>query len=56
MSKKPGLKYSQQVTATNDDPEREGRRLVTTHDFGGDDANLRHVSWEAGSTHLTAAA
>ncbi|TLM86176.1 hypothetical protein FDW84_07235 [Pseudarthrobacter sp. NamE5] len=72
------LKYSQEVTSTEDEPEREGRSLATTHhevirqwaeerggvpatvegtehddhlgvlrfDFGGDDSNLRHVSWE----------
>ena len=72
------LKYSQEVTSTEDEPEREGRSLATTHhevirqwaeerdgvpatvegtergdhlgvlriDFGGDNANLRHVSWE----------
>jgi Rho termination factor, N-terminal domain len=72
------LKYSQEVTSTDDEPEREGRSLATTHhevirqwaeerngvpatvegtehgdhlgvlriDFGGDDAKLRHVSWE----------
>src|SRR5215208_495010 len=72
------LKYSQEVTSPDDDPERAGRSLVTTHhevikrwaeerggvpatvegtehgdhlgvlrfDFGGDDDQLRHVSWE----------
>lgn len=72
------LKYSQEVTDPDEEPEREGRSLVTTHhevikewaeerggvpatvagtehddhlgvlrfDFGGDDDNLRHVSWE----------
>ncbi|MCU1573787.1 MAG: hypothetical protein JWO93_1869 [Micrococcaceae bacterium] len=72
------LKYSQEVTSPDDEPEREGRSLVTTShevikawaeerdatpatvegtehgdhlgvlrfDFGGDDANLRHVSWD----------
>lgn len=72
------LKYSQEVTSPDEEPEREGRSLVTTHhevikewaeerggvpatvdgtehgdhlgvlrfDFGGDDDNLRHVSWE----------
>ncbi|MFC7847615.1 Rho termination factor N-terminal domain-containing protein [Arthrobacter sp. NPDC057388] len=72
------LKYSQEVTSTEDEPEREGRSLATTHhevirqwaeerggtpatvegtehgdhlgvlriDFGGNDSNLRHVSWE----------
>jgi Rho termination factor, N-terminal domain len=72
------LKYSQEVTSTEDEPEREGRSLATTHhevirqwaeerggtpatvegtehgdhlgvlriDFGRDDSNLRHVSWE----------
>jgi hypothetical protein len=72
------LKYSQEVTSTEDEPEREGRSLATTHhevirqwaeerdgvpatvegtehgdhlgvlriDFGGDDANLRHVGWD----------
>ncbi|MFF2319025.1 Rho termination factor N-terminal domain-containing protein [Arthrobacter sp. NPDC058097] len=72
------LKYSQEVTSTEDEPEREGRSLATTHhevirqwaeerggspatvegtehgdhlgvlriDFGGDDSNLRRVSWE----------
>jgi hypothetical protein len=72
------LKYSQEVTSTEDEPEREGRSLVTTHhevirqwaeerdgvpatvegtehgdhlgvlriDFGGEDANLRRVSWD----------
>jgi hypothetical protein len=72
------LEYSQEVTSPDDDPERPGRSLVTTHhevirqwaearggtpatvegtehdghlgvlrfDFGGDNRNLRHVSWE----------
>jgi hypothetical protein len=72
------LKYSQEVTSTEDKPEREGRSLATTHhevirqwaeerggtpatvegtehgdhlgvlriDFGGNDSNLRRVSWE----------
>ncbi|GAA2177468.1 hypothetical protein GCM10009784_28270 [Arthrobacter parietis] len=72
------LKYSQEVTSPDEEPEREGRSLVTTHhevikewaeerggvpatvggtehddhlgvlrfDFGGDDSNLRHVSWD----------
>jgi hypothetical protein len=72
------LKYSQEVTSPDEEPEREGRSLVTTHhevikewaeerggvpatvggtehgdhlgvlrfDFGGDDDDLRHVSWE----------
>ncbi|WP_457964839.1 hypothetical protein M1E17_01095 [Arthrobacter sp. D1-29] len=72
------LKYSQEVTSTDDEPEREGRSLATTHhevirqwaearngvpatvegtehgdhlgvlriDFGGDDKNLRHISWD----------
>jgi hypothetical protein len=72
------LKYSQEVTSPDDEPEREGRSLVTTShevikawaeerdatpatvegtehgdhlgvlrfDFGGDDKNLRHVSWD----------
>lgn len=72
------LKYSQEVTSTDDEPEREGRSLATTHhqvirewaesrggvpatvpgtehgdhlgvlriDFGGDNDDLRHVSWE----------
>jgi hypothetical protein len=72
------LKYSQEVTSTEDEPEREGRSLATTHhevirqwaeerggvpatvegtehgdhlgvlriDFGGEDSNLRRVSWE----------
>ena len=72
------LKYSQEVTSTEDEPEREGRSLATTHhevirqwaeerggtpatvegtehgdhlgvlriDFGGNDSNLRRVSWE----------
>ncbi|MGN7251670.1 MULTISPECIES: Rho termination factor N-terminal domain-containing protein [unclassified Arthrobacter] len=72
------LKYSQEVTSTEDEPEREGRSLATTHhevirqwaeerggvpatvegtehgdhlgvlriDFGGNDTNLRRVSWE----------
>ena len=72
------LKYSQEVTSPDEDPERPGRSLATTHhevikqwaeerggrpatvegtehgdhlgvlrfDFGGDNENLRHVSWE----------
>jgi hypothetical protein len=72
------LKYSQEVTSPEEEPEREGRSLATTHhevikqwaedrggvpatvegtehgdhlgvlrfDFGGDNDNLRHVSWE----------
>jgi hypothetical protein len=72
------LKYSQEVTSTEDEPEREGRSLATTHhevirqwaeerggvpatvegtehgdhlgvlriDFGGEDSNLRRVSWD----------
>ncbi|GLB65570.1 Rho termination factor N-terminal domain-containing protein [Arthrobacter mangrovi] len=72
------LKYSQEVTSPEDEPEREGRSLVTTHhevikqwaeardavpatvegteheghlgvlrfDFGGDNKDLRHVSWD----------
>src|SRR5215217_7171061 len=72
------LKYSQEVTSPEDEPEREGRSLATTHhevikqwaedrggtpatvdgtehgdhlgvlrfDFGGDNENLRQVSWE----------
>jgi hypothetical protein len=72
------LKYSQEVTSLDEDPERPGRSLVTTHhevikqwaearggtpatvegtehgdrlgvlrfDFGGENQNLRHVSWE----------
>jgi hypothetical protein len=72
------LKYSQEVTTTEDEPEREGRSLATTHhevirqwaderggvpatvegtehgdhlgvlriDFGGEDSNLRRVSWD----------
>lgn len=72
------LKYSQEVTSPEDEPEREGRSLATTHhevirqwaeerdgtpatvegtehgdhlgvlriDFGGNDSNLRRVSWE----------
>ncbi len=72
------LKYSQEVTSPEDEPERKGRSLATTHhevirqwaeardavpatvagtehgdhlgvlrfDFGGDDENLRHVTWE----------
>jgi hypothetical protein len=72
------IKYSQEVTSTDDEPEREGRSLVTTHhevikrwaeernatpatvpgtehddhlgvlrlDFGGDNDNLEHVSWD----------
>jgi hypothetical protein len=72
------LKYSQEVTSPDEEPEREGRSLVTTHhevikewaeerggvpatvsgtehddhlgvlrfDFGGEDDNLRHVSWD----------
>lgn len=72
------LKYSQEITSPEDEPEREGRSLATTHhevirqwaeerdgvpatvegtehgdhlgvlriDFGGEDANLRHVSWD----------
>ena len=76
MSK--SLKYSQEVTSPDDEPEREGRSLATTHhevikqwaearngvpatvpgtehegragvlrfDFGGDNDDLRHISWE----------
>jgi hypothetical protein len=72
------LKYSQEVTSPDDEPEREGRSLATTHhevikqwaedrggapatvegtehgdhlgvlrfDFGGENENLRQVSWE----------
>ncbi|PNH83002.1 hypothetical protein CXZ05_13540 [Arthrobacter sp. AFG20] len=72
------LKYSQEITSTEDEAEREGRSLATTHrevirqwaeerggtpatvegtehgdhlgvlriDFGGEDKNLRRVSWE----------
>ena len=72
------LKYSQEVTSPDEEPERAGRSLATTHhevikrwaeerggrpatvegtehgdhlgvlrfDFGGDNENLRHVSWE----------
>src|SRR5215203_1491690 len=72
------LKYSQEVTSPDDDPERPGRSLATTHhevikqwaeerggrpatvegtehgdhlgvlrfDFGGENENLHHVSWE----------
>jgi hypothetical protein len=72
------LKYSQEVTSPDEDPERPGRSLATTHhevikqwaearrgtpatvsgtehgdhlgvlrfDFGRDNANLRHVSWD----------
>jgi hypothetical protein len=72
------LKYSQEVTSPDDDPERPGRSLATTHhevikewaearggtpatvegtehgdhlgvlrfDFGGENENLRRVSWE----------
>lgn len=72
------LKYSQEVTSTDEEPEREGRSLVTSHhevikewaearnatpatvpgtehddhlgvlrlDFGDDNDDLRHVSWE----------
>jgi hypothetical protein len=72
------LKYSQEVTSPDEDPERPGRSLATTHhqvikqwaesrggkpatvestehgdhlgvlrfDFGGDNENLRHVSWD----------
>jgi len=72
------LKYSQEVTSLEDEPERAGRSLATTHhdvikrwaeerggrpatvegtehgdhlgvlrfDFGGDNQNLRHVSWD----------
>jgi hypothetical protein len=72
------LKYSQEVTSPDDDPERPGRSLATTHhevirrwaearggtpatvegtehgdhlgvlrfDFGGENENLRNVSWE----------
>jgi hypothetical protein len=72
------LKYSQEVTSPDDDPERPGRILATTHhdvikrwaeerggkpatvagtehgdrlgvlrfDFGGENENLRHVSWD----------
>jgi hypothetical protein len=77
-SSSKSLKYSQEVTSPDDEPEREGRSLATTHhevirqwaekrggipatvegtehsdhlgvlriDFGGDDAKLRHLSWE----------
>lgn len=77
-SSSSSLKYSQEVTSTEDEPEREGRSLATTHhevirqwaeerggtpatvegtehgdhlgvlriDFGGNDSNLRRVSWE----------
>ena len=76
MSK--SLKYSQEVTSPDDEPEREGRSLATTHhevikqwaqtrngvpatvpgtehegragvlrfDFGGDNDDLRHISWD----------
>lgn len=72
------LKYSQEVTSPDEEPEREGRSLVTTHhevikqwaeardgvpatvpgtehegragvlrfDFGGDDEQLKHISWD----------
>jgi hypothetical protein len=72
------LKYSQEVTSPDEDPERPGRSLATTHhevikqwaearggtpatvegtehgdhlgvlrfDFGGENQNLRHVSWD----------
>jgi hypothetical protein len=72
------LEYSQEVTSPDDEPERPGRSLATTHhevikrwaeerggtpatvdgtehgdelgvlrfDFGGDNGNLRTVSWE----------
>jgi hypothetical protein len=72
------VKYSQEITSPDEDPERPGRSLVTTHHdvirrwaeerggtpatvagtehgdhlgvlrivFGGDDDNLREVSWE----------
>ena len=72
------IKYSQEVTSTDETPEREGRSLVTTHhevikawaeernatpatvpgtehgdhlgvlrlDFGDDNDDLRHVSWD----------
>jgi hypothetical protein len=72
------LKYSQEVASPDEDPERPGRSLATTHhevikqwaesrggkpatvegtehgdhlgvlrfDFGGDNENLRHVSWD----------
>jgi hypothetical protein len=72
------LKYSQEVTSPDEDPERPGRSLATTHhevirqwaesrggtpatvegtehgdhlgvlrfDFGGENENLRHVSWD----------
>jgi Rho termination factor, N-terminal domain len=72
------LKYSQEITSPEDEAEREGRSLATTHhevirqwaedrggvpatvqgtehgdhlgvlriNFGGDDGNLRRVSWE----------
>jgi hypothetical protein len=72
------IKYSQEVTSADDEPERPGRSLATTShevirqwaeerngvpatvdgtehgdhlgvlriDFGGDDANLRQVSWD----------
>jgi len=72
------LKYSQEVTSPDHDPDRPGRSLATTHhevikqwaearggspatvegtehgnhlgvlrfDFGRDNANLRHVSWD----------
>src|SRR5918994_4583593 len=72
------LKYSQEITSPDEDPERPGRSLATTHhevikqwatarggtpatvegtehgdhlgvlrfDFGGDNAKLRHVSWD----------
>jgi hypothetical protein len=72
------LKYSQEITSPEDEPEREGRSLATTHhevirqwadarnatpatvpgtehgdhlgvlrlDFGDDNDDLRHVSWE----------
>jgi len=72
------LKYSQEVTSPDQEPEREGRSLATTHhevikqwaearngtpatvsgtehgdhlgvlrfDFGGENKDLRHVSWD----------
>ncbi|GAA2036131.1 hypothetical protein GCM10009740_29080 [Terrabacter terrae] len=73
-----GVKYSQEITSPDEEPEREGRSLATTHhevikewaeergatpatvdgtehgdhlgvlrlDFGGNNQNLRHVSWD----------
>lgn len=72
------IRYAQEITSPDDEPEREGRSLATSHhdvikqwadergatpatvdgtehgdhlgvlrlDFGGDNENLRHVSWD----------